>query len=221
MTSALVRPRAEPACYNAEATLDLGSLAPGRYELRAVVLAPDGTEAGRVVRPLELLPEGSAPGQCTVHRSDYVLIALKSGSTGPRRKAQDVGGCTMVSYRSRALRPAAAFGLAVMLGGLTLPLVGLVLADEPAPFCCSKGRCCCADVAPSTDEGPCLRRGCGCGRPDGLVTGAPLRIEAVLSTPAPVAHASPAEARWEIAAERPVARAHEPPVPPPRSSLPA
>jgi hypothetical protein len=55
MTNALVRPSAEPACYTAGATLDLGSLAPGPYELRAVVLSPDGTEAGRVVRPLELL----------------------------------------------------------------------------------------------------------------------------------------------------------------------
>jgi hypothetical protein len=127
----------------------------------------------------------------------------------------------MVPYRSRALRLAAAFGLAVLLGGLTLPLVGVVLADEPAPFCCSKGRCCCADVAPSAYEGPCLRRGCGCGHADELVTGAPLRIEAVLSAPAPVAYASPAEARWEIVADRPVARAHEPPVPPPKSPLPA
>lgn len=127
----------------------------------------------------------------------------------------------MVSHPSRALRLAAAFGLSVLFSGLTLPLVGLVLADEPAAFCCSKGRCCCADVAPSTDEGPCLRRGCGCGHPDELVTGAPLRIEAVLASSSPVADASAAEARWEIVAERPVARAHEPPVPPPRSSLPA
>ena len=131
-----------------------------------------------------------------------------------------MAGCTMVSYRSHALRAAAAFGLAVLLAGLTVPLLGL-LADEPAPFCGRNGRCCCADVARSTDEAPCLRRGCGCGHPDELVTGAPLRIEAVLSPSAPVAYASPAEGRWEIAAERPVARAHEPPVPPPKSSLPA
>ena len=115
----------------------------------------------------------------------------------------------------------AAAGVAILLGSLALPLLSAVLADEPAPFCCSKGRCCCADVARSTDEAPCLRRGCGCGHPDELVTGAPLRIEAVLSPSAPVAYASPAEGRWEIAAERPVARAHEPPVPPPKSSLPA
>jgi hypothetical protein len=123
--------------------------------------------------------------------------------------------------RSRALRLAAAFGLAVLIGGLAVPLIGLVLADEPASFCCSKGRCCCADVARSTDEAPCLRRGCGCGHPDELVTGAPLRIEAVLSASAPVALASPADSRWGIVAERPVVRAHEPPVPPPKSSLPA
>jgi hypothetical protein len=54
MTGATVRARSEPGCHNAEATLDLGSLQPGRYELRAVVLLPDGTEAGRVLRPIEL-----------------------------------------------------------------------------------------------------------------------------------------------------------------------
>ena len=55
MTGASVRPTAEPGCYNAESTLDLGSLEAGRYELRAVVLLADGSEAGRIVRPLELL----------------------------------------------------------------------------------------------------------------------------------------------------------------------
>jgi hypothetical protein len=55
-TDALVRPRAEPASYDAGATLDIDSLAPGRYELRTIVLLPDGTEAGRCIRPLELLP---------------------------------------------------------------------------------------------------------------------------------------------------------------------
>ncbi len=123
--------------------------------------------------------------------------------------------------RPRPLRAAAAFGLAVLLGGLAVPLIGVVLADEPVRFCCSKGRCCCADVARSTDEAPCLRRGCGCGHSDELVAGAPLRIEAVLCASLPVTCASPAEARWGIVAERPVARAHEPPVPPPKSSLPA
>ena len=123
--------------------------------------------------------------------------------------------------RTRPFRVRAALGLAVLLCGLALPLLGLVLGDDPAAFCCSKGRCCCADVARSTDEGPCLRRGCGCGHPDELVTGAPLQMEAVLPASAPVAAASPAEARWGIVAERPVARADQPPVPPPRRSLPA
>ena len=49
---------------------------------------------------------------------------------------------------SRVLRSAAAaFALTVLLGGLGLPLLGLALADEPAAFCCAKGRCCCADPA--------------------------------------------------------------------------
>ena len=53
MTVAGVRPTAEPGCYNAETTLDLGSL-----------------EAGRVVRPLELLPKPCAaePGCCSTSR---------------------------------------------------------------------------------------------------------------------------------------------------------
>ncbi|HYN04335.1 MAG TPA: VWA domain-containing protein [Vicinamibacteria bacterium] len=57
MAGAVVRPTAEPGCYNAEATLDLASVEAGRYELRAVVLLANGSEAGRVVRPLELLPK--------------------------------------------------------------------------------------------------------------------------------------------------------------------
>jgi hypothetical protein len=56
MTAAGVRPTGEPGCFNAEATLDLGPLPAGRYELRAVVLLPDGGEAGRVSRTLGLLP---------------------------------------------------------------------------------------------------------------------------------------------------------------------
>ena len=82
--------------------------------------------------------------------------------------------------RVRVLRAAAALGLAVLLGGLTLPLLGLALAGEPASFCCSKGRCCCADETAGTDDRACLRRGCGCEHPDATAAGAPLRIEAVL-----------------------------------------
>jgi VWFA-related protein len=53
---ASVRATAEPGRLSAEAFLDLASLAPGRYDLRALVLKADGTEVGRVVRPVELLP---------------------------------------------------------------------------------------------------------------------------------------------------------------------
>jgi len=54
MTAARVRPTGEPGVYDADATLDLASLDPGRYELQAVVLLDDGTEAARVARPLQL-----------------------------------------------------------------------------------------------------------------------------------------------------------------------
>lgn len=117
------------------------------------------------------------------------------------------------------LRAAALVGLVVLLGGLGLPLLGLVLADDRVPLCCSKGRCCCADEAAGRDDRPCLRRGCGCERPDVAVTGAPLRIEAVLAASRPLVAASPAGASWESVAERPLPRAEAPPVPPPRRSL--
>jgi VWFA-related protein len=55
MANATVHPTTELGCYNAEVNLDLGSLEAGRYELRAVTFLPDGSEAGRLVRPLELL----------------------------------------------------------------------------------------------------------------------------------------------------------------------
>jgi len=152
-------------------------------------------------------------------------------------RAQDGHGCTMILHRafasrrgpqtvfgtsgSRLPRGAALFALSVLLGGLVLPVLGVVLADEPAPLCCSKGRCCCADVARNTDEGPCLRRGCSCEHPDEAVNGAPLLLEAVLPCAAPLAAASPAEARWTSSDDPPIARADRPAVPPPRRSLPA
>jgi len=123
---------------------------------------------------------------------------------------------------SRALRTAtAALGLGVLLGGFAVPLLGSVLADERAPFCSSKGRCCCADEAAGRDDRTCLRRGCGCGKPGDVVIAGPLRIEAVLPASAPLVTVSPGEANWEAAAERPLPRADAPPVPPPRRSLPA
>jgi hypothetical protein len=111
-------------------------------------------------------------------------------------------------------------GLGVLLGGLALPLLGLV-ADEPAPFCC-RGRCCCAGEATREADGrPCLRARCGCGTPDAGVIVAPLRLEAVLS---PVVAPAPAEAgRRErlLAPPRPLDRPRQPLLPPPRRTLPA
>ena len=117
------------------------------------------------------------------------------------------------------LRAAAAFGLSVLLGGLALPPLSLVLADERAPFCCSKGRCCCADEAAGRDDRTCLRRGCGCERPGEAVTGAPVRIQAVLPVTHLPAMIPPCGAGWVIADAQPLPRADAPSVPPPRRSL--
>ena len=138
----------------------------------------------------------------------HMISYLPSGSSPP-------------ADRSRLLRLAAALGLVVLLGGLGLPLLGLVLADERAPFCGRTGRCCCADAAAGTDDRTCLRRGCGCEHPDATAAGAPLRIEAVLPASEPLVTVSLGEARWEAVAEQPLPRADAPPVPPPRRSLPA
>jgi hypothetical protein len=122
--------------------------------------------------------------------------------------------------RPRVLRAAiASLGLAALLGGLWVPLLGLVLADEPAPFCCAKGRGCCAEAAAGEDERPCLRRGCGCGHEDATVDGAPLQIEAVLPAASLLAIAPPSDARWEARSVRTIPRVEDPPAPPPRRSL--
>jgi hypothetical protein len=125
-----------------------------------------------------------------------------------------------MSRRPRAA--AATLGLAVLLGGVTVPLLGLVLAGEPADFCRSRGRCCCSGE--TTDDGdgrPCLRVRCGCGQPDAAVIAAPLRLEAVLPV---VAAPSGAEARRLEEGPPPASpldRPQEPPLPPPRRLLPA
>jgi hypothetical protein len=123
--------------------------------------------------------------------------------------------------RTRLSRAAAALGLVVLLGGLGLPVLGLVLADERAPFCGRTGRCCCADETAGRDDRACLRRGCGCKPTGEAVPGAPLRIEALLPASEPLVTVSPGEARWEAVAEQPFPWADAPPVPPPRRSLPA
>jgi hypothetical protein len=118
-------------------------------------------------------------------------------------------------------RARAAFALVVLLGGLGLPLLGLVLADGPAPLCCGKGRCCCTGDTASQDDRPCLRRSCGCEHRDATPAGTPLQIEALLPASEPLVTVPPREARWEAVAEQPLPWAEAPPVPPPRRSLPA
>jgi hypothetical protein len=123
---------------------------------------------------------------------------------------------------SLARRVAAALGLALLLGGLGLPLLGPLLAGERAPFCHSKGRCCCTGgETGAADDRPCLRRDCGCETGDTVLAGAPLRIEAVL--PRTESPAGP-DARPQKAVARPTSpldRPHAPAVPPPRRPFPA
>ncbi len=124
---------------------------------------------------------------------------------------------------SRPARAAGAtLGLAVLLGGVTVPLLGLAFAEGPGDFCCRKGRCCCSGE--TTDDGdgrPCLRVRCACGQTDAAVIAAPLRLEAVLPV---VAAPSGAEARRLEGGPPPASpldRPAEPPLPPPRRLLPA
>ena len=121
---------------------------------------------------------------------------------------------------SRIARAVVAWlGLAVLGGGLVLPVLGLVLVDEPAAFCCAKGRCCCADAAAGADERPCLRRGCGCEQRDAVVAGAPPRLEAVLPPASRLLRPEPRKLERSLAPGSPLARPHAPPVPPPRRLL--
>ena len=123
---------------------------------------------------------------------------------------------------SRIARSAVAFlGLAVLGSGLVLPVLGLVLADEPAAFCCTKGRCCCADPAAGADERPCLRRGCGCDERDAVVAGAPPWFEAVLPAASRLARPEPRPLDGSRAPGSPLARPRAPLSPPPKRLLPA
>jgi hypothetical protein len=123
---------------------------------------------------------------------------------------------------SRIARATVAFlALAALGGGLVLPALGLVLADEPVAFCCTKGRCCCAEPAAGADERPCLRRGCGCDERDAVVTGAPPWFEAVLPATGRLARPEPRPLDRSVAPGSLLARPHAPPVPPPKRLLPA
>lgn len=115
----------------------------------------------------------------------------------------------------------AALGILLLLSGSSLPLLGLVFADEPAPVCC-RDHCCCAGraTAPSDDR-PCLRRGCGCGQPDAAVIAPPVQVEVVLSDVALVSPVGPPARVSRVSEPLPVTRAEEPFVPPPRRPLPA
>jgi len=62
---------------------------------------------------------------------------------------------------------------------------------------------------------------CGCGQPDALVIGAPLRLEAVLPVVVAPRRAEARRLDRRAAHGDPLDRPHAPPVPPPKRSLPA
>jgi hypothetical protein len=124
--------------------------------------------------------------------------------------------------RPRLLRAAiGSLGLVVILGGLGLPLLGLVLADESASFCCGKGRCCCAGDTSPADGRACLRRGCSCEEKGATVAGAPLSFEAVLPAPSHLPCLALLSFAGLPASDHLRTRPHSPPVPPPKRPLPS
>jgi len=124
---------------------------------------------------------------------------------------------------SRPARAAVALlGLAALLGGVAVPLLGLVLADEPSASCCGRGRCCCVgDRTRGGDERECFRRACGCAHGDAVVIAGPFRFEAVLPTAGSLDDRSWSRLPSAASPARPLDRPHAPPLPPPRRLLPA
>jgi hypothetical protein len=121
--------------------------------------------------------------------------------------------------RRRLRLVTSALALASLLGGAGLPLLEIALAQEAAPFCGRGGRCCCAESARRADDGPCLRRGCGCDEPEGATVAlGPLRLDAVLEAKGAPARAEAGPRAQAPAATRLLSRPHAPPVPPPRRS---
>jgi hypothetical protein len=120
--------------------------------------------------------------------------------------------------RRRLRLAASALALASLLGA-GLPLLEIALAQEAAPFCGRGGRCCCAESARRDDDGPCLRRGCGCGETESATVAlGPLRLEAVLEATGAPARAEAGQRAEAPPATRLLSRPHAPPVPPPRRS---
>jgi len=106
--------------------------------------------------------------------------------------------------------------LATLAGGLALPLIGLALVEERAPYCGPGGRCCCRGGETQEGDRPCLRGGCRCGSDDPVATGAPFAREAVLAKPGGLIGRAGASFRWPVASGCPLNLATVPPTPPPR-----
>lgn len=123
---------------------------------------------------------------------------------------------------SKAARPTlGALALGALLAGLAAPVASLAFAEEPAPFCCGRGRCCCDDGASPGEDRDCLRRGCGCEPGDAAEAGVPRGDDAVLPGAGSPARPAPDATAGVLAGGTPLARPDAPPVPPPRRSPPA
>ncbi|MGE0455710.1 MAG: hypothetical protein AB7O37_18500 [Vicinamibacteria bacterium] len=120
--------------------------------------------------------------------------------------------------RFRAL---AALCLGLVLADAALPLVGIAVAKDSGAYCCAAGRCCCKQGEGEDDENGCLRRACGCGRPDGGTLPSLLRGEALLPAAGRLGGPEPARGAPARAESRLLARPQEPSVPPPKPPLPA
>ena len=115
----------------------------------------------------------------------------------------------------------AALCLGLLLADAAGPLAALAFSGDPAEFCCAAGRCCCKQGEGEDDEKGCLRRACGCGRPDAGTLPSLLRVEALLPAAERLAEPEPAHGTPTRADSRLLARPHPPPVPPPKPPLPA
>jgi hypothetical protein len=120
-----------------------------------------------------------------------------------------------------SIRVLAALCLGLLLADAGVPLAALAIAGDPGEFCCAAGRCCCKQGEGEGDENGCLRRACGCGRPEGGTLPSLLRVEALLPAAERLAGPEPARGTPTGADSGLLARPHEPPVPPPKAPLPA
>jgi len=128
--------------------------------------------------------------------------------------------CTRL-LRHDARQALAALCLGLLLTDAGLPLATLAVAADSSAYCCAAGRCCCKRGEGEDDERGCIRRACGCGRPDAVTFAPLLRVDALLPAADPLEAPEPVRDRAIATDCRLLTRPDEPPVPPPKPALPA